>query len=257
MGPRDKLIIVSVTSGLVGGAVGALSARAALRRHYAEIAEAEIADAREYYKAFKKEDEFATPQGMSDALGLDVSEPKSGIDSEKAKAALLALTSYQPTPVTEEPSRGGVTIEEAGEGATEINVFVNNKALNPNDFDYDVEVSKRNPQFPYVITEDEFNAGEMGFEQASITYYEGDDILAGSDDKPIDAVEEVVGEDHLHMFGRGSSDPNTVHVRNENISVDFEITRDNGSFSTAVGGFIRHMDDRHHGARRFRVGDDE
>lgn len=256
MGPRDKLILVGTTTFLTGAAAGVLSARAALRKRYAEIAEAEIAEAREYYRAFKKEDEFSTPQGMTEALGLDIPAPsgRRGMNAERAKEALAALASYQPTETQEEPDTDRI---DPVQEDVEINVFVDGKALDPNDFDYDVEVSKRNPQFPYIITEDEFNEGALGFEQASITYYEGDDILCGSDDKPIDAVEDVVGEDHLHMFGRGASDPNTVHVRNETIEIDFEITRSRGSFSTEVGGFIRHMDDRHRGARRFRAGDDE
>lgn len=100
-------------------------------------------------------------------------------------------------------------------------------------WDYDVELAQRKSDAPYVIHKDEFFADEMGYDQQTLTYYDGDDILADEQQTPVYGHERLVGE---LKFGHGSGDPNVVYVRNEQRQAEYEILFDPGAFSREVLG---------------------
>lgn len=84
---------------------------------------------------------------------------------------------------------------------------------------------------PYIITPDEF--GELdGYDAESLTYY-ADGVLTDDWDKPIEDVDDLVGEDSLTHFGEYEED--SVFVRNDRYSTDYEILRDNRTFSEIKG----------------------
>lgn len=89
---------------------------------------------------------------------------------------------------------------------------------------------------PRLITQDEFMANEPEHQQATLTYYEGSDQLCGEADEPIDNEEIVVGLQYKVKFGWNSSDKHTVHVRNDDLHMDFEIVRSEGSYEEEVLG---------------------
>lgn len=99
-------------------------------------------------------------------------------------------------------------------------------------WDYEAELPNRSPDFPYIIGFDEFEIGEEGFSQSTLTYYEKDDILTDDKDVPI-YDRRIVGE---LKFGHGSNDPNIVYIRNTSLQSEFEILRDSGSFQEIVLG---------------------
>jgi gas vesicle protein len=105
-------------------------------------------------------------------------------------------------------------------------------------WDYATETKARSKGVPYVIHLDEL--GEGGFEVTHYTYYEGDEILADERDEPVDDVDNLVGLENLNRFGHGSDNINIVLVRNESISMDFEIAKSGGNYSEEVSGFIQH-----------------
>lgn len=95
------------------------------------------------------------------------------------------------------------------------------------------EEANRGPDHPYVIHIDEFFNRESGFNQTTLEYYEGDNILADEQNVPIYAPEKIVGR---LEWGHGSRDPNTVYIRNEKLSAEYEIVRNPGSFQIEVLG---------------------
>lgn len=99
--------------------------------------------------------------------------------------------------------------------------------------DYD-EVGRRTKHLPYLISHLDFHETETEWSKISLAYYEDDDTLAGDDDRPIDNIEGLIGEIHLNFFGLRSDDKNIVYVRNPQISSDFEITRNSGSYDQIV-----------------------
>jgi len=112
---------------------------------------------------------------------------------------------------------------------------VNNVFTNDGDeWDYKTELEKRDKADPYVIHVDEFVADEMGWDsQSTLTWYEKDQILTDSHDKPVYNHAELVGE---LRFGHGSNDANVVYIRNERLQCEYEVLRDEGSYEEIVLG---------------------
>lgn len=103
-----------------------------------------------------------------------------------------------------------------------------------NGWDYDVELSKRTDNAPYVIHKDEFFGDETAWDsQSTLTYYVGDDVLADEHDAPIYDVSATIGE---VKFGHGSGDPNVFYVRNPRLKAEYEIIRHTGRFDVEVLG---------------------
>lgn len=114
------------------------------------------------------------------------------------------------------------------------------------------EMQSRGPVHPYVIHKDEHMANEDEFEQVTLTYFLGDDVLADERDTVIAEPDVIVGLDNLQRFGDGSEDPNVVYIRNPRLEVDYEVIRSEGTFAQEVHGFTD-GDLRHSERRRRRV----
>lgn len=103
-------------------------------------------------------------------------------------------------------------------------------------FDYSKAEEEREFEDIYVITYDEFFDGESTNSQTTLTYYVEDDILADEQDESIDDPINLIGEDCL-QWGYGSKDNNVVYIRNENLGADYEVLRNQNSYSETVLGF--------------------
>lgn len=209
-------------------------------KKYAEIADQEIEQVKTHYKKYAKEGEFATPES---AVAELVPDPE-GV--ERASNALLR---YQ----GEGPEEGST--EEAPRTTT--NIFTAQAVETP-DFNLEEEMKGRSPEVPYIISYQEYLEAEPEFEQQTLTYYQGDDTLTDEKDQPIPLVEETIGGDTLEHFGYGSGNSRTVYVRNEKLSLDFEIVMSDGKYTHEVLGLQHSGDirDERRQLRKFR-GDDE
>lgn len=212
------LVLAASTSAALGATVTYFITRKHLEKKYKEIAIREIADARMYYSRLYKAD-FETPGDAVEAL---------------IGPAADAMEQYQ----------GRAAVDDSGDpipepqGPIKRNIFLNGEALKEStDFDYEHEVTLRTPDQPYVVLHDEFMENDPDYHQPSLTYYEGDDILADEKDEPIEDVEGTVGVANLQRFGHGSKDTKVVYVRNERLALDFEITRSPGKYTEEVLGF--------------------
>lgn len=121
----------------------------------------------------------------------------------------------------------GVSDEEAG-----------NPIATDNEHYHAIEEDRR-AGLPYIISVDEFMEND-DFEKISITYYEGDDVLADERDMPIDDVDQTVGNDNLNRFGWESKDKNVVYVRNDRMQAFFEIAKDTRAYTEVVAGIAQH-----------------
>lgn len=79
---------------------------------------------------------------------------------------------------------------------------------------------------PYVISPDEF--GDSDYEIISLTYY-ADKVLTDETGDIVDDVEALVGYDSLNHFGEYEED--SVFVRNDALSTDYEILLDPRNYS--------------------------
>lgn len=80
---------------------------------------------------------------------------------------------------------------------------------------------------PYVISPDEFGE-EDGYACVSLNYY-ADGVLTDDQDMPIEDADTLVGTDFADHFGEYEDD--SVFIRNENESTDYEILRDLRNFA--------------------------
>ena len=240
---NNPALLVGV--GIAGVAVGAVAGYFATRKYmttkYEAIIESEVAQAKEFYSALSKKDDYETPEAAARKLGVET-----GLNPEAARAAsdaIEALRNYQPSSdISEEEPKAVVN-----------NIFVNSQPLD--DYDFDVEVENRDYSRPYIISREEFMENEPEHDQNTVTYYEGDDVLVDERDDVIEDTEGTVGDDNLTRFGHGSKDNNIVYIRNEIRDVDFEVVRSRGKYAKEVLGFDD--EDLQPTRRRRGRGDDE
>lgn len=205
---------------------------------YAELADAEISEARAHYETRLKDalkPQYATPGEAVQALIGPVKE-------DMLVDAMSNLALYQ-------GHRGGGDervsydkIVRPGDAVIETSVELVEVSKNiftdaePVELDMDVELKLRDPDAPYILTQEEFMAAEPGYPQVSLTYFVGDNTLADESDAPINDIEFTVGSKNLGRFGHGSKDSNVVYVRNVRLELDYEISRSFGKYAVEVAG---------------------
>lgn len=216
------LVAFAGASVLVGAAIGYQIGVKRTTLRYEAILEKEIQEAKEYYARRYKTDAFETPERAAEELGVEV-----------PAEATKAMAEYR----GDEPAEVDVTVN--------VNVFDR-----PTNWDQDQEQSKRDahPLEPYVISRDEFNAAEPGYNQLSVTYFAEDDVLIDDKEEVIPDLDNTVGIDNLNRFGHGSGDNRIVYIRNDHLEADFEVVRSEGSYNKEVLGFddrrLEHSDRR-------------
>jgi len=121
-------------------------------------------------------------------------------------------------------------------------------------WDYEEELKHRSKDVPYVIHKDEFWNEEEGYDQTSLDYYAGDDILVDQKNEPIYNYQTIIGREL--KFGHGSSDPSVFYVRNDQRMCEYEIILNEGKFSVEVLGIHADEDSEDeglkHSVRKFR-----
>jgi hypothetical protein len=235
-------VLVGSGIALAAATTGYLFAQKKLKAKYEKISEQEISEAKQFYAVLNSKE---TPGEAVERLIPS--------QSESLTSAAEALRSYQGEEV--ENSEPDVVVE--------VNVF-ERAQQDVEDFDIEEEMKNRTRNVPYIIHHDEYMEADPGYPQQTLTYYEGDDTLTDEQDTPIIAVNDVIGEGNLR-FGYGSGDSGTVFIRNDKLSLDFEVVKSDGKYAHEVLGFehsdmpgSRHRDrhQRRNQNRKFRDADE-
>jgi hypothetical protein len=119
-------------------------------------------------------------------------------------------------------------------------VLVKDRKLDPdlgptlNETVHHIDVKRTNDKI-YIISDSEYFQNDTGYQQATFTWYSGDQILCDSDDTSIEAVDRIVDRNNL-VFGHMSDDPNVVYIRNEYLEYDYEVCYSPGSYRVDVLG---------------------
>lgn len=238
-----QLLGSALVSSATGAIVGYQLAVRKLESQYTERSNREIAEAKQFYASLKKPD---TP---ADAVQQFISGPKPNLE-----AAAKALLEYQGEDVEDEITESETIVE--------VNVFEKAEARSGG-FNLENEMKNRTEEEPYIINHDEYMSSDSDYEQTTLTYYAGDEVLVDDKDEPIQIVEDVIRVSNMR-FGYGSGDPNTVFIRNDRLSLDFEVVKSEGKYAEEVLGFehsdisgFRHPNRSDHSKnRKFRDGDE-
>jgi len=207
--PTIKQAAIGAGIFLTGGLTGWITANQILAKKYAALADEAIADVKVHYS--RPQQRYTSP---AEAVADLIPEEQ--------------VVEYN-TATTELPDDPVLLVD------TRQNVF--EQALTREEENQlDGNASPRDPDRPYLISVGEYMTGELDYDQISIDYYELDDTLCDEQESIVPDVEYTIGEESLNHFGEISGDPDTLYVRNEKLSTDFEVTRHEGAFSVEVLG---------------------
>lgn len=223
-----------VVGGAIGAFIGYRVARKRLETKFEKIAEDEIDQMRDHFRA-----RLVAKEEKPDLEGLKRETRRYAADDAEADEPVGEVS----------PEELRAPVEDESETS---NIFEERK---PDDeWDQEHEENSRQPGVPYVIHKDEVGEKEDdGYTEMTLTYYAGDDVLADERDKPIDDQDKVVGVGNMDKFGHGSQDAEIVFIRNEELALDIEVCRSEMAFAEAVHGFKHSEPER----RRSRPSQDE
>jgi len=201
---------------------GYFFAKKKLDAQYAQSLSEEIEATKEYYAVLHKGPGFSTPEEAAKTLGVEVEEER-----VQVVTAAAALTTYQGNVKTANPDKV-------------VNIFAKrNPDVDSSQVVPEEELRNRSEQIAYIITGEEFEQNEDGYDQVTYTWYEGDKTLAGEQDEILTDIDNLVGQHNLQMFGHRSGDVNIVNVRNDTMRLDIQIVRSEGEYAVEVAGFQR------------------
>lgn len=211
---------------------------------YTEVEQAAIAEANALvaFEELPKEEQDRLVREAITASSED--EEDRGDDELLAEAMHAAGVAEDPDDEDEgeagekRPNWGDPPPEEPDEGPAETEVTVHSVFAGSSGTDkwnYEEEKAFReaHPDQPHILHRDEYFDGEKGYDQHSVIYYQGDDLLADTDNHLVPNHERVVG---TLRFGHGSGDPGLVFVRNDKLKADYEIALDPGTYQQARYG---------------------
>lgn len=231
---------IALTAGLcIGGGAGYIIAKRVLRSE----TEREIEGVKNLYRRLRDEDAKQAQEDwnptVTETEDLD-SITTEGLKQEAVKLGYISWEDAKETikldpnyilPTAQEPHE-----EDPREEFDDVSRF-HGVSEHPGDDPNDPRNWERDPDFPYVITDEEYRIDFPEHEKLSITYYNGDQTLADERDQYIPTPDETVLITNLRFFGLASGDPRIVHIRNERVGADFEVRLEDGAYSREVLGF--------------------
>lgn len=219
-------MLKEVLIGAAGVGVGYLIARNQLEKKYGRLLDEEIKRTKEFFGAnYEGDKEDLDPEFMESAIKTAESLTEYSGGEVVVNPSVLAQE-VQKT-VTNYNRIGQSVVDEEADAIQEL------RGVAPLDPD---------AKAPYLITFEEFDAGELGYEQITVSFFAGDGIVIDEGDEVItpERVEQTIGTDNLNKFGTNtddpSMDPNVLYIRCERFNMDFEITRSPGFHSVEVLG---------------------
>ena len=216
--PRLIATVAGVASFGAGLVVGYKVAEKRLGAQFEKRIEEEISDMREFYTNVKQK--YETPEEAAAALIPDPEPIDPRVKTQRVQ--------YNKIVKQQEYDGLAEFAEKEPEEGCEID---KPEVVTQNVFEMNAD-----PNGPYIISQEEFMANETGYEQATLTFYVADETLSDQRDEIIENRVDVIGPISDVNFGEGSSDSNTVHVRNPKLQMEFEVVRSERSYAEDVLG---------------------
>lgn len=205
------LVLVSAATGFIGLGIGYKIAEKRLTAEFEERLDKETNLLRRMHKP-----EYTTPQEMVEHLHGD--------EADEAIRSLVEYAGEKREPVAYDKIRTS-QIQVVKDTADDEQVATR-RVFEPSDDRGEI----------YVLTGDEYEADEAGYQHVTWTYYAADGVVTDVHEDRIEDYAKLIGTDFAQQFGAKNDDQNTVHVRNEVIMIDYEIIRSEGSYRQEVLG---------------------
>ena len=229
---ENKITLAAALGFTAGLAVGAVTTYLTVKKTFRDRAEREIQEVREYYRnaapVVTVENEYLGAQDIVTEEDSDrpftkeerqelIIEGQNIVENQGYWAHIAEKSAALSEPEFP-PGNAFVQYGEEDEKVVEFKVY------------------ERIEGKPYVISRLEFEDNEAGYDQISLTYYDGDDTLCDDKDSRIPDIDRVIGQRNLEYFGHASDDERVVYVRNEKFGTDYEIFKNDGEYTVMVLG---------------------
>jgi len=260
---NDPIVLAGIAIiGLTTGAYfGYLLAKRQLEPKYAAIADEEIAQAKVMYARLNKEG-FESPTVAVEKL-IPNDEPEAQAALKRYQGQDVHVTVVEDGVLVSRKRENELKDRIADKPAPKTSNIFDQPVETPKEdgWDYQQELARRTDEKPYVVTQEEYFENAPNLEQVSVTYFEGDQVLADEADGVISDIDGTVGETNLHRFGHGSDEEHIVYVFNKKAGMAFEVARSTGKYSVEVIGMDEDDEDdvetvERIPKRRQRLGDD-
>lgn len=259
-----RILVTALVSAIGGGIAGGAITYLTVKKTFAQRAQRDIDEVKETYRerfeGKRVVNVYGNMPSPADPSDVEPAKPGTNLSTEDLKAAQDFVERLGYSVKGEKGDPGTETEEETEDRLLSI---YDRQETPPDDVEevehpiligYDREELRRQHK-PYLISHDEFHTTETEWDKSSIVYYEDDDTLTDEGDMPVSDIEYLIGEKHLDFFGLRSGDPNQVFVRNPQISTDYEVTRNLGSYTEIVLNIPKDSD--RVGTRRMRNHEDD
>ena len=193
----NKDLLIKGMIFLAGGAIGSVVTWKLVKTKYEQLANEEIESVREYYNKKKGTLSKDENQEAGKKLVEDAKEENENPDE--------------------------LSIQEIRERVQELG-YINDRVMEEKK---NKKEDEKSMDKPYVIAPEE--SWEQDYPTLTLTYYEGDGVLANDRNEIIENIDELVGEDFADHFGEYEDD--SVYIRNDGMQVYYEILRDYGKYS--------------------------
>lgn len=190
-----------------GVGVGAIAAIVLTKRKYELMVQEELDSIKKAFSVNKTEDEKISSEPEEDEA----------LHTENEMKEKPSLIEYAKKISEEEKYINYSSMSEEKETETETTE--------------NVEEPSEDTNKPYVIEPDDFDTID-GYSTVSLTWYDGDNLLADDNDEVIVDVEDVIGFESLNHFGDYEDD--CVFVRNDRLKIDYEVLLDNRNYRDVV-----------------------
>lgn len=245
-----RIVVTALISAIGGGIAGGAITYLTVKKTFADRAQRDIDDVKKtYHDRFEGKRVVNVYGPMPGAEEEAKPIPGANLSADELKQAQDFVRNLQYQMETPKDIEEETVINIYDRQEKPIGEEVESKLL----IGYDRDRLKAQHK-PYLISLAEFHETETEWDKSSIAYYEEDDTLTDESNMPVSDIEYLIGEQHLEFFGIKSGDRNQVFVRNPNISTDYEITRNSGSYTEIVLGIVKGADKL--GVRKMRDGDD-
>jgi hypothetical protein len=218
-----RVVTAAIGGTLMGIGIGYQIAAKKLSLEFEQRLESETREMKTFYEASPNGKKYPTPQ---DAVAELI--------PEQAGAAILEYQGNDPVKVAyDKIMKSKVVTEEIVEVESNVDSppEIEFPTVSQNIFE-----AQRDANRPYIITEEMFLENEHEMDQASVTFHRNGEKVSDRHDDEIEDYDKIIGTDFKSKFGVGSSDENTVYVRNEFLKMDFEISLSENSFEQDVLG---------------------
>lgn len=205
---EKKTIIVGVASFVAGVAAG-FAGNTLIRKFKERRAEK---------KAAEEKTEDDSKEDHSSSSEVDLSDPENR--KKEFEARKEAVTQYKDIASTYTPYHK-ITKEQTEKELAE-------KEHPEDDTIFD--------DIPYSITGEQYLHENPGFQKVTWTYYMKDDTFADEHEEIIPDYEQYIGYAPETFLDLGFANGDYIYVRNERLSTDIEIVKNQGSYKTEVLG---------------------